>query len=122
MIVDNKKKTKLTVLGKSVTGARHKRLALPNQDSITIKEITDKSIAIVAVADGMGDPQCFRSHTGSKIATEVAASIMEDLLEKDPNINDIEIFNREQLPKKLFEEWKSRVLADWKNNGFTNEE
>ncbi|MED5374355.1 MAG: PP2C family serine/threonine-protein phosphatase [Myxococcota bacterium] len=65
------------VAGASVTGAKHVVADKPCQDALLT--FADESCAVVAVADGHGDPRHARSDVGSKLACEVAVGFMREL-------------------------------------------
>lgn len=57
--------------GASVTGSRHQRHKLPNQDACVAQPETDYAPEfLIAVADGHGSAPHFRSHVGSKLALQ----------------------------------------------------
>jgi hypothetical protein len=69
----------------------------------------DDTVAIVAVADGHGDPNCFRSRYGSQFAVE---SAMENLTEFCSNMVLEDLFD-EKEQKKVFQQLIDSILGKW---------
>lgn len=73
-------------------------------------------MSIIAVADGHGDPNCFRSKEGSRFACE---SAIESLVEFCANVDAGELTSEERQPKIIKQlidavlgKWYSKVEAD----------
>ena len=103
------------IYGASVRGASHIRSGVVCQDSYKQMQIAD-DVILIAVADGHGSSACPYSKTGSKIATNVFCSIMEDAYHSFAE--DMNFFmtylNREgelKIAQSIDVEWKRRV---WK--------
>lgn len=62
-------------LGCSVIGASHVRRGKPNQDAIAIH--SDDKITVIAVSDGHGSDNYFRSEIGSRIAVNAIVRMVE---------------------------------------------
>ena len=64
------------VIGRSVLGALHRRLGLPNQDAFGwLPESGNGPAVLLAVADGHGSAKCFRSDEGARLAVETAKEV-----------------------------------------------
>jgi hypothetical protein len=95
------------VLGRSVRGASHTRMGLPNQDAIGWRESAGcaggpeafRGEVLLAVADGHGSAKCFRSDLGSRFAIDTAMELMGA-----PGSPD-----RERLPQELVCRWRRAV-------------
>ena len=66
--------------GVSVCGARHLAAQAPCQDAVQF--YTDERMAIVAVADGHGDPKYSASDIGAQIAVDIAVELLMELSEE----------------------------------------
>lgn len=102
------------IIGESVQGASHKRLALECQDSYKNMEFNDGTV-ILAVADGHGSKSCPYSKTGATIAVNVFCKVMTDL--KSGFTDNTEMLlaylNREgdtRIAQSIDAEWKRCVL------------
>lgn len=107
-------------IGDKVQGASHKRNNLPNQDSINILSNTGLSI-ILAVSDGHGSAKSFRSDKGSRLATEKAIEVLQELLADFSNdsshLSNSEITNLVEniLPRRIVYQWRQAVEEDLDN-------
>jgi protein phosphatase 2C-like protein len=88
-------------LGRSVRGAAHLRRGKPNQDAIGWRL---EPAVTLAVADGHGSEESFRSATGAALAVEVALDVLA-------SNNDVEA-----LPALLVERWRAAVREDLERN------
>lgn len=101
--------------GISVRGARHLADGSPCQDAVQVYQ--DSGLAIVAVADGHGDPKHARSEDGARIAVEVAVLILRELgvlLLQEPHARtpqEIQAALKRHLPGRIGWEWNRRVRA-----------
>ncbi|PKL75404.1 MAG: protein phosphatase 2C domain-containing protein [Candidatus Melainabacteria bacterium HGW-Melainabacteria-1] len=104
-------------LGATVPGSSHLRQDLPNQDSWLGKK--SEQGLVLAVSDGHGSAQCFRSEIGSRFAVEVFADLLsdflagsygEDLSDAGEDLTLIKRLAEERLPRQLSREWEIRVL------------
>ncbi len=96
--------------GQSQRGASHDRSGMPNQDSIEYRVIPECQAAILAIADGHGSKEYFRSDAGSEYAVQIAVTEMSnfvrayaarDVSEIGPLLKD--------LPQRIVAEWRKRV-------------
>lgn len=106
--------------GKSVQGASHIRSGKPNQDAIYywFPESEDGLPVILAIADGHGSEKCFRSHEGSRLATEVAVGVLKEFFNstKDLDTAHTKEVACTKLPKVLEHKWKNSVDEHIQNN------
>lgn len=86
------------VVGASVRGAVHIRRGTPNQDAIACRRHEDS--VLLAVADGHGAPQHYRSDIGAAYAVETALQCLED-----------RTFPLDDLPAAIVAAWRKAVLA-----------
>ena len=81
---------------------------------------------VAAIADGHGDPKCFRSERGSKFAVEAAVSTLksfaEEILENEKFQNQFLEDNMYQknriraLTNEVYYKWEEAVLTDFKTD------
>ena len=94
--------------GASVTGPAHRRRNLPNQDAYLLNpEEGVGSFVIGALADGHGAAPHFRSDRGSKIAVEMAVSLLGWAIEEEANLD------LETLGQDIVTGWRSAVEEDF---------
>ena len=99
--------------GVSVPGARHVQDGVVCQDAVLTR--VEEDWAIVAVADGHGDPKHARSHEGSRLAVEVIADLMgqlaRDVMDQPntPHALELESELRRHLPRRIAWEWNRRA-------------
>ena len=102
---------KFNLFAEFVHGKKYRERGLPCQDFAATLEFGD--VQAVAVADGHGGKDYFRSDTGARLAVETA-------------FEQIKIFCKDLSPEKNFSEpgirnfelsivegWREKVLADW---------
>lgn len=112
----------------TVIGQRYIDKEKTCEDSSISYNSDDMHIAIVA--DGHGDPKCFRSNVGSRIACEVALESMKEfaLAIKEGEKEELLFTPRgaERLTSNLFNailaRWSEKVLEDLNNNPPSDEE
>ena len=101
------------VIGQSVRGAVHQRTGMPNQDAICWRpESGIGSPLVLAIADGHGSPRYSRSHTGAKLAVEIAAQLIHNFLTSQSDYNNLSLIKRaveEWLPQALVRAWVDAV-------------
>ena len=104
-----------SVFNQSLIGFKHQQAQYQNEDSCDSYQ--DQNIKMIAIADGHGARECFRSGIGSKIATDTALDMLKifsNTVEKYnllPNLHKYDqrdILIRE-LIHDLIEMWSNRV-------------
>ncbi len=113
------------IIGKSVTGASHKRSKLPNQDYIDCFEGDDGTPELVlAVSDGHGSHKCFRSAKGAQFAVESALDLVKEnkVYFTSNVVKSRSAVVEEKIPKLLTARWLQRVGKDREEQPFTAEE
>lgn len=123
----NKNSPSWRVIGRSVRGASHVRKGQPNQDAIFWKENLDEgTAAIMAVSDGHGSADHFRSDRGSKIAVAVAVNslslVLHNFLEHSAPLPTVQRDLEDRLPRQLVHAWSEGVNRDIQANPLTAEE
>jgi Protein phosphatase 2C len=110
------------LIADSVRGAAHVRTGLPNQDAFKLMPggRSGKS-AIVALSDGHGSSECFRSDIGSRFAVDAAVGALSPLLEPPERISysTLKHLVEQQLPRDILRDWKARVSQHLKENPVT---
>lgn len=115
----------------TICGAEHTKANKICQDASL--HYTDDLFEIAIVADGHGSEDYFRSHIGSKIATEVALEVLKqvaieistlsgDCLDSFKNDYDRQKFLMDDAKRKIVELWRENVKHNHDNNPFTDEE
>lgn len=120
---------------KTVRGDSHIRKGTPCEDSSVSYSEENGLYHMAVIADGHGDPSCFRSQIGSQTAVQVAADCLktfaEAVLESSDSRNSIlESLSRpksssqvlRQLTDTIISRWATGVLADLDENPMTEEE
>ena len=105
---------KLKIFSASVHGKKYFERGLPCQDSSDILEFGN--VQAIAIADGHGGKDYFRSDTGSKLATATAFNQIKIFCD---NISEDEIFSENGIRNfefKLWEEWCLAVKKHWAEN------
>jgi serine/threonine protein phosphatase PrpC len=102
------------------------RMGLPNQDAILWHPKSGEGPPLIlAVSDGHGSAKCFRSHIGSRLATEAAVRVLQDLLAGQPDPSNLSAIKRtaeERLPRELVRWWREAVEAHLKQTPISEEE
>ncbi len=112
--------SKHTLFSNSATGSKHVQDGLSNEDSVLTLEHDDYQI--VAVADGHGARECFRSEIGSRLAVDVAVKNLELFAQ---TIKRYDLYSyleqekeRDELVRSLIQDivdhWNQYVYADIK--------
>jgi hypothetical protein len=119
-------RTQWRAIGQSVRGAAHLRTGLPNQDAI--RWLPASGIGpplILAVSDGHGSAKYFRSHVGAERAVEVAAWVIQDLLDGQPDPTNLSAIKRtaeDRLPQEVVRRWKESVAEHLRQSPLTPDE
>src|ERR1041385_7705980 len=108
------------VIGQSVRGATHQRTGMPNQDAICwLPESGIGSPLVLAIADGHGSARYSRSHSGAKLAVEVAAQLIHSFLAGQTEFNNLSLIKRaaeDWLPQALVRAWVDAVMEHVREN------
>jgi serine/threonine protein phosphatase PrpC len=89
-------------------GPKYASKGWPNQDAVAWDEV--KGIQVIAVADGHGSKDCFRSEIGSQIAVDVAVELSCKYFDDPHALTPTGINN---LKFTIWNTWKSRVKEHW---------
>lgn len=112
----------------SIIGYSHVLKGICCQDSSC--SVSEEGIHIAVVSDGHGDPACFRSHIGSRLAADIAA---EKLLSFAQNIRqqgwEDRLFDNgqkedllRQLIRSIIGNWNLKIAEQLEENPVTEEE
>ena len=104
----------------TVHGKKYRERGLPCQDSSSVLEFG--GVQAIAVADGHGGKDYFRSDTGARLAVAVAfeqLKIFCNALTAEQRFSDSGIKNFELA---LWEEWNAAVKKHWRDNPATDTE
>lgn len=120
------RKIQWQVIGESCRGASHVKGNLPNQDALSfwLPESGFGPPAILAIADGHGSPQHFRSASGAKLAVQAATSLLLAFAKMHGSQSDANSLRAEvaELPQRVVENWTASVSAHLAANPFREEE
>jgi serine/threonine protein phosphatase PrpC len=101
------------IIGKTVRGASHHRSGLPNQDAIQWMPESGAMLPLtLAIADGHGSAQCFRSDVGAWLAVNTATNAVGDALKcvnEKTGYAFIKHWAEEKLPQVLERSWRDAV-------------
>ncbi len=101
-------------------GSTHVRDELPNQDAHVTDQYDDA--AIIAVADGHGHHQHFRSEVGSALAAGTAVHLLREALPSYTSATEAGAHLRDVLGPALVRHWAVAVQADIAAHPFTDDE
>lgn len=122
----NQRPPEWRIIGETVPGASHRRVGIPNQDSILHMRESARSLPLVlSVSDGHGSNKCFRSDRGSRFAVKKAAQLVGEFLDERRGRFDhaeLESKGKELLPREFVKRWRDAVEADLKARPFSPEE
>lgn len=102
---------KFSTFAKSIHGKKYLERGLPCQDSSSILEFD--GVQAIAVADGHGGKDYFRSDIGSKLAIKIAFEQIKIFCDK---ITEAERFSDSSIKNfefNLCEKWREAVKKDW---------
>lgn len=100
---------KYKLFAKSFPGSKYQKKGWPCQDNSGKYE--NDNMQVIALADGHGSYDCFRSEIGSKIAVETAIEeSRKALIDKEGNFSDTGIQN---FKFALWNAWRKKVKIDW---------
>lgn len=102
-----------SALAASRRGGYHVRNGIPNQDAHLTWTSPDGTAAVVAVADGHGDPRHSRSEIGSRLAVESAVAALSAYLDEGPRDLEQVAYDLEtSVGPDLVERWQSAVADE----------
>ncbi|MGH9592202.1 MAG: PP2C family serine/threonine-protein phosphatase, partial [Bryobacteraceae bacterium] len=114
------------IIGDSTRGASHVKTGLPNQDAFNfyLPDNGQGPPAILAISDGHGSPQHFRSATGAQLAVQAATSLMLSFTKLHPSGEDLIALKTAaaEIPQQVVENWVASVAAHLAANPFREEE
>ncbi len=105
---------RFSMFAASVHGKKYFERGVPCQDSSSVSEFDN--VQTIAVADGHGGKDYFRSDTGSRLAV---ATAFEQIKIFCRDISTDEIFSEggiKSFELKLLEEWRKAVKKNWYEN------
>ena len=111
---------KFSMFAESAHGQKYRERGLPCQDSSSTMEFN--GVQVVAVADGHGGKDYFRSDKGARLAIEV---LFEQIKIFCRDLNADERFSDAGIKNFLFavcNGWRDAVLNDWRENPFSPRE
>lgn len=124
-----------TVFHKTVRGASHIRRETPSEDASSSFSQEEGLYHIAVVADGHGDPSCFRSSIGSKTAVTIAEECLKSFaetalatrgsdraIEEELSILKKRTLLLKQLTDSIISRWAEAVLRELAENPITEEE
>jgi hypothetical protein len=100
----------------SACGASHLRTGAPNQDFVRTIQLDNGLGAVLAVADGHGDPLHARSDRGSRFAIEAAIAVLTSWIISAKGSEEAIRGSSAQLPKRILEAWRAKVISDLEND------
>ncbi len=103
---------KFNLFAEFVHGKKYRERGLPCQDFAATLEFGD--VQAIAVADGHGGKDYFRSDTGAQLAVETAFELLEQIYNDVGNVE--KIFDDRGIRNfelSIVEGWREKVLADW---------
>src|SRR2546422_5288869 len=114
------------VRGESVQGAAHASDGLPNQGAISWTPPSGEGTRLIlAVSDGHGSAQHFRSAIGAALAVRVATTEMQHLLQSPYDIASLSALRpvlERRVPRRLVRAWQTVVAAHVAERPFTDAE
>ena len=120
-------------IGKTVRGASHDKVNLPNQDALRVRS---ESPWMLVLADGHGSPRCFRSDLGANFAVDVARGEIEGsghaVIERAQNkgaaykpsgeLEELTEWFVDELPRNIVNAWHRKVDENIATRPFSEEE
>ena len=102
---------KFKLFADSVHGRKYRERSLPCQDFAATLQFGD--VQAIAIADGHGGKDYFRSDTGAQLAVE---TVFEQIKIFCKDLTSDEKFSDERIPNfklRIIESWRKKILADW---------
>lgn len=106
------------IFHQTVRGVSHIKYNIPCEDASD--SFTGDGFSCIAVADGHGDPNCFRANRGSRIAVDAAISRLREFASAQQTLPTQEDICR--LEQDIVACWKHMVLDDFTKHQPADEE
>lgn len=110
----------------SVTGVAHDAVGQVNQDCVISWSRPGGSLPVIlAVSDGHGDAQHFRSDIGARLAVTSTVDVLREFVIDQPPLASAGTIRRaamDYLPRRLLRGWMERVYAHLEANPLTEQE
>lgn len=119
----------MIAFNKTIRGEDHIRKGTPCEDASN--SVNYPEIQVIALSDGHGSSECFRSAKGSEIAVEIAKKNLLLMAKNLSENDDLDFFLRyprkrsylmRQLTDTIVSEWTQAVNDHFKKNPLTKEE
>lgn len=101
-------------------GASHIERKIPCEDASGAFTAENGAFHIIAVADGHGDPRCFRSRTGAEMAVSVAMDFFKEVAAEKQAAPDTvrerffhDMFANARYRQLEFRRWTDVILSRW---------
>lgn len=101
-------------------GASHTERNIPCEDASGAYTADNGAYHIIAVADGHGDPRCFRSQRGAELAVSVALDFLKEAAEEKLSAPDAvrerffhDMFTNPRYQRLEFRRWTDVILSRW---------
>lgn len=89
-------------------------------------DYSDESLSFIAISDGHGDKNCFRSDRGARYACEIALHLCKDFQRITSHIDNVKHCDFERLiislETEIADKWKAMVLSDVQDHPFLEKE
>lgn len=103
---------KFNLFADSVHGKKYRERGLPCQDFAATLEFGD--VQAIAVADGHGGKDYFRSDTGARLAVETVFELLKQICDEVGNVEKIfDDRGVDNFKLSIVDSWRKKVLADW---------
>jgi serine/threonine protein phosphatase PrpC len=112
MIGDGQPEARWSVGSCSIMGASHAAIGIPNQDAVSFRVVdAGGTAAVLALSDGHGAPQHFRSGIGSHVAVEVATAVLAELIVEPTALAASSGARRRAAIEETLARWRAQVEA-----------
>lgn len=111
---------RFSMFAASVHGKKYREHGLPCQDSCAVLEF--EGVQAIAVADGHGGKDYFRSDIGSRLAVETAMNQIKIFCSELTDEQRFSVSGIQNFNFKLCEQWQESVKEHWHQNPVSSEE
>ena len=111
---------KFNMFAASIHGKKYFERGLPCQDNSSTLEFDN--VQAIAVADGHGGKDYFRSDIGAKLAVEVAFEQIKIFCNELTATERFAESGIKNFELRLWEEWRKAVIKNWKENPVRDDE